>query len=38
MCRILFAVGEGRKVKSLVDTLVKASENDPYKAKKGWGS
>ncbi|AHF79476.1 class II glutamine amidotransferase [Thermococcus paralvinellae] len=37
MCRILFAVGEGEKVKSLVDTLVKASENDPYKAKRKWG-
>jgi len=35
MCRILFAAGDGRDVAPLLDALVKASENDPYKEKRG---
>ncbi|WP_456369257.1 class II glutamine amidotransferase [Thermococcus sp.] len=35
MCRVLFAVGEGREMKPLLDALVKASENDPYRAARG---
>ncbi|ASJ02666.1 hypothetical protein A3L09_05035 [Thermococcus profundus] len=37
MCRVLFAVGEGEKIKPLLDALVKASENDPYKEARGKG-
>lgn len=38
MCRVLFAVGEGKKMRPLLDAFVKASENDPYKAARGKGS
>ncbi|ASJ04656.1 class II glutamine amidotransferase [Thermococcus barossii] len=37
MCRILFATGYGRDIIPLLDALVKASENDPYKEKRGRG-
>ncbi|WP_258084330.1 class II glutamine amidotransferase [Thermococcus thermotolerans] len=37
MCRILFATGEGREIVPLLDAIVKASENDPYKEKRGRG-
>ncbi|ANF23429.1 class II glutamine amidotransferase [Thermococcus piezophilus] len=37
MCRILFAAGDGKKIKPLVDAIVKASENDPYKERRGSG-
>lgn len=37
MCRILFAAGEGEEVKPLIDAIVKASQNDPYKEKRGKG-
>jgi len=45
MCRILFAVGEGKRVKPLLEALLKSSEYDPYKLarkrgsqhKDGWG-
>jgi len=35
MCRILFAAGEGAKIKPLVDATLKASQHDPYKARRG---
>jgi predicted glutamine amidotransferase len=35
MCRVLFAVGNGEEIAPLVDALVKASENDPYKEARG---
>lgn len=38
MCRILFAAGEGREIAPLLDAIVKASEHDPYKAKRGRGN
>ena len=37
MCRILFAAGEGEEILPLLDATVKASENDPYKEKRGKG-
>ena len=37
MCRILFAAGEGEEIAPLLDAAVKASENDPYKEKRGKG-
>jgi len=37
VCRILFATGEGRAVVPLLEGLVKASGNDPYKEKRGKG-
>ncbi|WP_048055235.1 class II glutamine amidotransferase [Pyrococcus sp. NA2] len=38
MCRILLAVGNGYRMRPLVEALIKASENDPYKAARGKGS
>jgi predicted glutamine amidotransferase len=38
MCRVLFAVGEGERMRPLLEALVKASENDPYKAARGKGN
>ena len=38
MCRILFAVGEGKRVKPLLDALLKSSEHDPYKLARKKGS
>ncbi|NJE04574.1 class II glutamine amidotransferase [Thermococcus sp. M36] len=38
MCRILFAVGDGREMAPLVDALVKSSKRDPYKERRGRGS
>ena len=37
MCRILFAAGEGEKLVPFVDAVAKASENDPYKERRGRG-
>ncbi|NJD99604.1 class II glutamine amidotransferase [Thermococcus sp. LS1] len=37
MCRILFAAGDGKEIIPLVDAIVKASENDPYKERRGRG-
>lgn len=37
MCRILFATGEGEEIAPLFDAIVKSSENDPYKEKRGRG-
>ncbi|NJF24426.1 class II glutamine amidotransferase [Thermococcus sp. Bubb.Bath] len=37
MCRVLFAVGNGEEIAPLIDALVKASENDPYKEARGKG-
>ncbi|WP_297067823.1 class II glutamine amidotransferase, partial [Thermococcus sp.] len=45
MCRILFATGEGERIRPLLDALVNASMKDPYKEargresqhKDGWG-
>ncbi|WP_456365141.1 class II glutamine amidotransferase [Thermococcus sp.] len=37
MCRVLFAVGEGERIRPLVRALVGAAENDPYKEKRGKG-
>ena len=38
MCRVLFAVGDGDKMVPLVEAIVRASENDPYKEARGRGS
>lgn len=38
MCRILLAVGNGYRMRPLVEALIKSSENDPYKAARGKGS
>jgi len=38
MCRVLFAVGDGEGIQPLVDALVKASKNDPYKEARGKGN
>ncbi|MBO8173811.1 MAG: class II glutamine amidotransferase [Thermococcus sp.] len=38
MCRILFAVGEGKRVKPLLEALLKSSEHDPYKLARKKGS
>ncbi|HDZ36067.1 MAG TPA: class II glutamine amidotransferase [Thermococcus sp.] len=35
MCRILFAAGNGERIRPLLDALVKSSENDPYKERRG---
>ncbi|NJE08665.1 class II glutamine amidotransferase [Thermococcus sp. M39] len=38
MCRILFAVGEGKRVRPLLEALLKSSEHDPYKLARNKGS
>ncbi|AEH25135.1 class II glutamine amidotransferase [Pyrococcus yayanosii] len=38
MCRILIAVGEGFRMRPLVEATIKAAENDPYKAARGKGN
>ncbi len=38
MCRILFAAGEGERIRPLLDALVNASKKDPYKEARGKGS
>ena len=38
MCRILFAVGEGKRVRPLLEALLKSSEHDPYKLARKRGS
>ena len=45
MCRILFAVGEGKEIRPLLMALVKSAEDDPYRERRngkrqhadGWG-
>jgi len=38
VCRILFGVGNGEKLKPFLDAFVKASANDPYKERRGRGN
>ncbi|CAB49028.1 class II glutamine amidotransferase [Pyrococcus abyssi] len=38
MCRILLAVGNGYRMRPLVEALIKASKDDPYKAARGRGN
>jgi len=38
LCRILLAAGEGYRMRPLVEALIRASENDPYKARRGRGN
>ncbi|ADT83423.1 class II glutamine amidotransferase [Thermococcus barophilus] len=38
MCRILFAVGDGKRVRPLLEALLKSSEHDPYKLARKKGS
>jgi len=38
VCRVLFAVGDGKEMTPLVKAIVRASEKDPYKEARGKGS
>ncbi|WP_010478053.1 class II glutamine amidotransferase domain-containing protein [Thermococcus zilligii] len=37
MCRVLFGVGEGKRIRPLLEAFIDASENDPYKEARGKG-
>ncbi|ASJ00545.1 class II glutamine amidotransferase domain-containing protein [Thermococcus gorgonarius] len=37
MCRVLFGVGEGKRIRALLKAFIDASENDPYKEARGKG-
>ncbi|KUH33951.1 glutamine amidotransferase [Thermococcus celericrescens] len=38
MCRVMFAAGDGKRIRPLLDALVRSSENDPYKERRGRGN